>query len=381
MRKIVFSNPPRLVFGAGAINDFVADYLDLGFHRLFVLTIDVLKETLAEAFSEISQKGVSVQFNTVISAEPTFHDLNALIEEARSFGADSVAAIGGGSVLDVAKMVAAMLTVNESPKSFVGIGLIKKRDTYLACLPSTAGTGSEVSPNAIFLDEIDGGKKGVISRFLVPDAAYIDPMLTMGVPPSVTAATGLDALAHCLEAYVNNFSHPIVDLYALDGVRLISKNLLSAVRNGYDVEARTALALGSLYGGMCLGPVNTTAVHALAYPLGSSFKIAHGLSNALLLPYVMEFNLDAAVGRYAEIALAMGAEKHSSELETAKEGISIIRQLIKDCGVPSRMSEIGIPFDEIEGIASEAMEVQRLLKNNIKKVTLDDAVSIYKKAY
>src|SRR5262249_48336492 len=160
---------------------------------------------------------------------------------------------------------------------------------FLVCLPTTAGTGSEVSPNAILLDEADQLKKGVVSPYLVPDAAYVDPQLTRSVPPSVTAATGLDALTHCIEAYANKFAHPAVDLYALQGVGIIAQNLLRAVRNGGDMEARTELSLGSFYGGLCLGPVNTAAVHALAYPLGGQFHVAHGVSNAVLLPHVIRF--------------------------------------------------------------------------------------------
>src|SRR5439155_14470982 len=151
-------------------------------------------------------------------------------------------------------------------------------------------------------------KKAAISPHLVSDAAYVDPALTMSVPPAVTAATGMDALTHCIEAYANRFAHPVVDMYALQGIRLIAANLPLAVERGDDLEARTNVALGSLYGGMCLGPVNTAAVHALSYPLGGEFKVAHGVSNAVLLPHVLEFNLSAAPQRYADIAVALGAQ-------------------------------------------------------------------------
>ena len=202
------------------------------------------------------------------------------------------------------------------------------RELPLVCLPTTAGTGAEVSPNAILLDEADELKKGVVSPHLVPDAAFVDPLLTISVPPAVTAATGLDALTHCIEAYANKFAHPIVDTYALQGIRLISANLVRAVRNGNDIEARAALALGSLYGGLCLGPVNTAAVHALAYPLGGRFHIAHGVSNALLLPHVLRFNFSAAPERYAEIAVALGVARNGSDLGTAEQGVEFLSQLI-----------------------------------------------------
>jgi alcohol dehydrogenase class IV len=281
--------------------------------------------------------------------------------------------------LDVAKLLAALIDNEQKLEEVVGIGLLKKRSLYLACLPTTSGTGSEVSPNAILLDEHDGMKKGIISPCLVPDAAYIDPLLTMGMPAGITASTGMDALTHCLEAYTNKFAHPMVDLIALEGVKLISRNLVKACAD--DLEARTNVSLGSLYGGMCLGPVNTTAVHALSYPLGSEFKIAHGLANALLLPYVMEYNLVAAPERFAQVALALGAEEKASAKETALEGVAVVRKLMEQCGLPAKLSEIDIPEQAIPEMAASAVKIQRLLKNNIREIMLDDAINIYQKAY
>jgi alcohol dehydrogenase class IV len=248
-------------------------------------------------------------------------------------------------------------------------------------MPTTSGTGSEVSPNAILLDEENHAKTGIISPFLVPDATYIDPLLTVGLPPSVTAYTALDALTHCIEAFTNKFAHPMVDVFALKGIQLICNNLKEAFDNGTNIEARSNLALGSLYGGMCLGPVNTAAVHALAYPLGSEFKVGHGLSNALLLPYVMEFNLPDATEKYAAIGEAIGVPAGKNPRATAYNCINKIRDLMRDCAVPARLSLISIPGNAIDKLALSAMEVQRLLKNNIRGVTYEDARQIYLKAY
>lgn len=381
INKISFSNPSRLVFGIGSLADFVTDFKQLEKKRLFLLTIPVILKQISSSLSEIEETGVSILINKEIEGEPSFADFDKILLEAKNFKADSVVAIGGGSVMDVAKMLAAMLGINHNVRDFIGIGLLPKRNTYLACLPTTSGTGSEVSPNAIFLDEIDGGKKGVISPFLVPDAAYIDPILSIGVPASVTAATGIDAFTHCMEAYVNNFSHPMVDVYALEGMRLIASGLTKAVKNGNDLDARTEVALGSLYGGMCLGPVNTGAIHALSYPLGSNFKIPHGLSNALLMPYVVAFNLPAAYSKYAKVALTLGAEQKSNDEETALEGVAIMKKWVLDCGLPTKLSEINIPESKIEPMATDAIKIQRLLKNNVREVLWADAVEIYKKAY
>jgi alcohol dehydrogenase len=292
-----------------------------------------------------------------------------------------VIGIGGGSVLDVAKLVAAQLENEQTLREYVGIGLLKGRKKKLICIPATSGTGSEVSPNAILVDDVDNQKKGIISPYLVPDIVYIDPLLTVSVPPAITAATGLDALTHCLEAYTNKFAHPFIDTYAYEGMRLIAANIVQAVRNGQDVEARKQVAMGSLYGGFCLGPVNTAGVHALSYPLGSMFHLPHGLSNALLLPYIMDFNLPAAPKRYADVAVALGCDRAEDDVETAMAGIQKIKELIRDCGIPATLSEVGVPEDAISQMAKDALKIQRLLKNNPREITEEDAVAIYKAAF
>ncbi|MCM8568465.1 iron-containing alcohol dehydrogenase [Gramella jeungdoensis] len=380
MRTINLLNPAKLSFGDDSLKVFIEDYLKTGNRRLYMLITEHVENLLERSIKNLREEGIEIYVDKSIEQEPSFSEFETILENARSYEADSIVGIGGGSVLDVAKLVAAQLKNTQSLEEVKGIGNLKERQTYLSCLPTTAGTGSEVSPNAIFIDD-EGNKVGVISPFLVPDAAYICPRLTHSVPPSVTAATGIDALTHCLEAYANNFAHPMVNVFALEGIRLIAQYLPIAYRNGDDEEARANVALGSLYGGMCLGPVNTAAVHALSYPLGTEFHIAHGLSNAVLLPYVMEYNLPEAIGPYSEIALAIGAEKGNSPEEIAKRGIEIIRKLNSDCGIPSKLSDLEIPESSIDLLAENALKVQRLLKNNLREVTLHDAKYIYQSAF
>lgn len=378
---IEFHYPRRLVYGAGSLAKMAGDIAALGLKRVFILTILPVKEHISQAFDAWATQHISLKFNCDIKSEPGFADVDAILKEARDFEADGIMGIGGGSIMDVAKLVAVQLHASHPIHAIVGNGLIKGRTTYLACIPTTSGTGSEVSPNAIFIDDTDGAKKGIISPYLVPDAAYIDPALTLGVPPYVTAYTGMDALTHCIEAYANRFAHPMTDVLALEGIRLIGGHLKEAVNDGQNMEARSKVALGSLYGGMCLGPVNTAAVHALAYPLGSDFKIAHGVSNALLLPYVMEYNLSAAPKRYAEIAMALGVTPGASNEKTAQRGISVIRNILGYCGLPVNISDLGIPVTAIEGLAKSAIQIQRLLKNNVREITENDAIAIYQSAY
>ena len=373
--------PGKLVFGNGCLDGLTDEIINLKpLHVLFV-TIDPLLETLKPILLNLEQNGIGVSVDTSIKQEPSFTDFEHLLQKVSTSNPDIVIGIGGGSVLDIAKLIAAQLDNKQQLRDYVGIGLLNGRAKKLICIPATSGTGSEVSPNAILVDDLDNQKKGIISPFLVPDIVYIDPLLTISVPSQITAATGLDALTHCLEAFTNKFSKPFIDMYAYEGMRLIAANIVTAVNNGKDKEAREKVALGSLLGGFCLGPVNTAGVHALSYPLGSTFHLAHGLSNALLLPYVMEFNIPAAAKRYADVAIALGCNYEVDDLTTAKKGVEKIKSIIRDCGIPARLRDLDIPENEIEQMAIDAMKIERLLKNNPREITQQDAVNIYKSAY
>ena len=381
MRLISLLQPKKLSVGAGALDLFADDFLAAKYKSLAVLTAPPIVPLLDAMLNKLKQQGVAVTLIDSILREPTIADLNRVLALAEKAKADSVAGIGGGSVLDLAKLVAAKIGNPQPVREMFGTGLVKSRNTYLACIPTTSGTGSEVSPNAILLDETDSMKKGIVSPFLVPDAAYVDPLLTLGLPPKFTAETGLDALCHCLEAYTNKFAHPVIDVYALEGIRLIGKNLLAAVKDGKNVEARTNLSLGSLYGGLCLGPVNTSAIHALSYPLGGEFHIAHGLANAILLPEVFAFNIDANPRKHADIAVAIGVERTGSDLEVATKGVETLRQLVRDCGIPAKLTDLGVAPSMLDKLAENALTVQRLLKNNPKELRLEDAKKIYRSLF
>lgn len=381
MKAITLLQPQKIVFGTGCTEQFCEDYLKMGFKRLFILTAPPIVPLIQPMVDKLTGEGVSIEIFDRIMQEPSVTDFKNILEVARHFKADSVIGVGGGSVLDITKLVAALIDSDQQVEDLFGTGFVKKRGCWFACMPTTAGTGSEVSPNAILLDERDKLKKGIVSPYLIADVAYVDPQLTVTVPPKVTAETGMDALTHCIEAYTNKFAHPAVDMYALMGIKLIAGNLLRAVKNGQDMEAREALLLGSLYGGLCLGPVNTAAVHALSYPLGGEFHLSHGLANAVLLPSVMKFNCNANLKKYAEVALACGAAKGANEDETAQNGVEFVTQLSKDCGIPTKLTELGIPHEAVDRMAKAAMEVQRLLKNNPRTVTEADAKAIYESLY
>ena len=393
MKAITLLQPQKIVFGTGCIETFTDDYKQMGLQRLFVLTAPPIRPLIEGTLDELKAAGIAVEVFQDIVAEPTVNDFKKILEVARQFQADSVAGIGGGSVLDVTKLVAAFIDSDQQVEDCFGTGFIRQKGLWFACLPTTAGTGSEVSPNAILLDERDHLKKGIVSPFLIADVAYVDPKLTWTVPAKVTADTGMDALTHCIEAYTNKFAHPSVDIYALQGIRLIAANLERAVTLARDnkpadlsdnpayVEAREALAFGSLYGGLCLGPVNTAAVHALSYPLGGEFHIPHGLSNAILLPSVMKFNMPSNIKRHADVAIALGCEPGKNDEETAQRGVDFIYRLAAAVGIPDKLTALGIPQTAVDGMAKAAMQVQRLLKNNPREVTEQDARAIYNSLY
>lgn len=376
--KIFF--PGKLVFGTGTLPQLVNDVLEIKPSKVFIATIEPLRNTLSSFVESLQKRKIEVLTDTSIVAEPSFNDFEKLIQKVAPFNPDVVIGIGGGSVLDVAKLVAAQLENEQQLKDYVGIGLLKGRRKKLICVPATSGTGSEVSPNAILVDN-ENQKKGIISPHLVPDIVYVDPLLTVSVPPAITAATGLDALTHCLEAYTNKFSQPFIDMFAYEGMRLIAAHIETAVKDGNNIGAREKVAMGSLLGGFCLGPVNTAGVHALSYPLGSMFHLPHGLSNALLLPYVMEFNIPAAAKKYAGVASALGCDKKATDEEMAYAGVEKIRQIIKACGIPATLKEVNVPESAIPQMAGDALKIQRLLKNNPREITEFDAIEIYKAAY
>ena len=370
--------PRTLVFGTGCIRQLVDDLSSRGFGHVYLVCSEPVRGLVDPVFHALCKRGLAVTIDDSVNREPDMAMFESVLERARSHNIDAVVGIGGGSVLDMAKLVGALLHGEQGIREVFGIGRLLCRKTWLACVPTTAGTGSEVSPNAILLDETENLKKGVVSPFLVPDAAYVDPELTWSVPPEITAATGLDALTHCIEAYANRFAHPMIDLYALKGIELINAHLETAYTHGRDPAARSAMALGSLYGGLCLGPVNTGAVHALAYPLGGQFHIPHGVSNAMLLPLVMAFNVNAAAPRYAAMARAMGYPGKANDLETAQQAIARIRTLSNRCHIPASLTHFGVPEQAVEQMAASAMTVTRLLQNNPARMTLEDAEKIYR---
>ena len=380
-RPISLLQPPTVHFGPDCRIEVAAHLKQRNLRAVHIISSASLRLAVDELENQLAGVGCQVTRDVPARGEPTKTMFARALSAARDAMPDCVIGIGGGSVLDVAKLVAALLNSRQTIDECFGIGLLKGRETHLLCMPTTAGTGSEVSPNAILLDEAEQLKKGVISPYLVPDATFIDPTLTLSLPPQVTAFTGIDTLTHCIEAYTNKFAHPLVDAYALEGIRLTARFLIRAVREGSDLEAREGMASASYLGGLCLGPVNTAAVHALAYPLGSRFHMAHGLSNAVLLPSVFRYNASSNPERHADVARALGAGEGKSADDAVEQGVELLHALQRQCGVSMNVAEYSITREEIPAMARSAASVVRLLKNNPREMKIPDIEMIYNECF
>jgi alcohol dehydrogenase class IV len=311
-----------------------------------------------------------------VKPEPDIPNLEKALTVARAVSPDLIVGFGGGSAMDLAKLVAVLCTSERKLADIVGVDKVNGRRVALLQVPTTSGTGSEGGIRALVTDPATQNKLAVQSRYMLADLAIVDPDLTMTVPPQITAATGVDAMAHCVEAFTSRKAHPAIDLYAIEGVRLVGRYLKRAVTDGADREARAGLSLASLYGGFCLGPVNTTAGHAVAYPLGTRHHIAHGLACAVIFPHTLAFNMSAVRDKTVAVlqALGLGAAKdQGSAFESAY-------RYCADLGIEMRLSGLGVPRDDIEAMADEAHAIRRLLDNNPRDISRNDILDIYKAA-
>src|SRR5436309_711768 len=290
-----------------------------------------------------------------VKPEPDLPNLEKAAAMARDIAPDLIVGFGGGSAMDLAKLVAVLCTGDTAFADIVGAEKVAGRGVALMQIPTTSGTGSEAGTRALVTDPASRSKLAVQSRFMLADIAVVDPDLTMTVPQDVTAATGVDALAHCVEAFTSRKAHPAIDLYAIEGVRLVGRYLKRAVTDGADREARAGLSLASLYGGFCLGPVNTTAGHAVAYPLGTRHHIAHGLACALIFPHVLAFNAPAAPDKTATILESLGLAPGESETAIRAAALEFCQAL----GIDMRLSRHGVPEADLGAMATEAHAIRR----------------------
>lgn len=382
-KTLKFRMCEKLIMANGAIKELPRVVKELGAERVLIITDYGISKTgfyfnIKEA---MARAGLEFDCYEEVEPDPGFENVGKCTE-AVSRGYDLLIGIGGGSSLDTTKVASVLHTNKCRLEEIIGIGNIKKAGINTVLIPTTSGTGSEVTPIAVLSDKKSSLKKGVVSDKLYAKVALVDPELTMSLPPGITAYTGMDALAHAVESYTNIHAQPFVDTFALEAIRLIGANLALAVKNGANLTSRYNMSLASLYGGMCLGPVNTAAAHALAYPLGGTFNIPHGIATSLLLPHVMAFNLSSNPEKFARIAVAFDEANRDLPVQQAAENaVAFVAKLCKETGNITRLRDLNISEEAIPEMAKAAMQVTRLLNNNPRPVTERDAAQIYHDAY
>lgn len=379
-QSFAFHYGPRLVSGPGASAD-IAALLPEG-PVLFVTDAQIMGLGLArDAIAALEAGGHAVTIADAVEADPSRATLETVIALGRDAGAASVVGFGGGSPMDVAKLAAYLLGSDDDLDAIWGVGNATRTGLPLVLVPTTAGTGSEATPVAIITLPGDE-KRGVSSPALIAGHAVLDPLLTLGLPRAVTAATGMDAMVHAIEAYTSiHLKNPLSDLFAREAMRLLSANLLTACTDPGNVDAREAMLLGAHLAGVAFSNAPVAGVHALAYPLGGRFHVPHGLSNVLMLPHVLRFNMRAAMPLYAELgALIDPALAGLGQQAQAQGLLETLQSMAEDAGMPSRLSAVGVAADDLDQLASDAMLQQRLLRNNPREITLADARRLYEDA-
>ena len=314
--------------------------------------------------------------------DPDIACAEACIKKAKSGAFDLIVGVGGGSPMDIASITGVMCNNPGTVHDYFGVNLVKNPGIPTVLIPTTAGTGAEVTPNAILTDTKEQLKKAIVSPYILPRIAVIDPLLTVTLPPRVTAFSGMDALTHAIEAYTSVNANDWTDLYATHAIVYISRSLRTATYKGENLEARYEMAIGSLYAGIALANAGVTAVHALAYPLGGEFNVPHGIANGLLLPYVMEYNVMGDIQKFAHVARLMNEPVEALHpLDQAVTAAKSVKALLEDLPVPHSLYELDIPKDAIPRMAAAAMKITRLMGNNPRNLTEDDVVEIYEQAY
>ncbi|MNM97935.1 NAD-dependent methanol dehydrogenase [compost metagenome] len=380
MRTLTFNTTPSILIERGAATRLAERVSSMGCRSVLLVTDPgVLGAGLLQpVLDSFTQAGVPLRLFADVQADPPESVIRAAVDAAKECAADCVIGFGGGSSLDAAKLAALLARSGESLADVFGIERARGPRLPLVLVPTTAGTGSEVTAVSV-VTTAAGEKNVVISPMLLPDLAVLDADLTIGLPPHVTAATGIDAMVHAIESYTSRHrKNPISDSLGREALRLLSASIERACANGADIQAREDMLLGACLAGMAFANSPVAAVHALAYPLGARFHVPHGLSNSLMLSAVLRFNLEEAAPLYAELAdivlPGLQGDARSKALALAGHFAELPARL----RLPTRLRDVGIGEDDIEALAQDAMNQARLLGNNPRELLLDDARALYR---
>lgn len=383
IKRFTFTGARKVVFGSGSFDALDEHMREMKVTRPLVV-LD--KNLAASGFGKrvarlLKGTGMDAVLFDRVEAEPPLELADEGAKYALKAKCDSVIGIGGGSAMDVAKAVSVLVTNKGKAEAYLGLNKVPGPGLPTIMVPTTAGTGSEVTFTAVFIRKNLKKKEGMNSPYLYPHLALLDPQLTVSLPPGPTATTGIDALCHAIESYTSINASPMSELISLEAIGLIAENLRTCVHEEGNLEAREKMLLGSLYAGLGLANAGVTAVHSLSYPLGGKYGIPHGLANTIMLPPVMAFNLPGALEKFTVIAEVMGEETDGLPLrEAAFLALEAVEALIEDCGIDSDLSDFDISEKDFSELAKVAMTVARPLENNPRKVTLKDAIDIYGQA-
>lgn len=385
MQSFLFNTVSDVLSGPGTSGQLGEMAAAMGIERLFVVTDPGIVKfgLLQQAVESLEANNIALHIYSDIVADPPESVVMNAVYAARDFGCDGVIGFGGGSSMDVAKLLAVLIKNEQQLSDIYGVDQITGGRLPLIQVPTTAGTGSEATMVSIITTG-ETTKAGVVSRTLLADKIILDAALTTGLPPAVTAATGIDAMVHAIEAYTSKrLKNPLSDMLAREALRLMAGNIETAVKQGDNLEARSAMLLGAMLAGQAFANAPVAAVHALAYPLGGNYHIPHGLSNSLVLPYVLRFNAPEAAELYAQLAPIIVPEQQLPDDPIAVTQIlaDYFLSLADDLGLQTTLRQMNIPETDLSMLAQEAMQQQRLLINNPRELALDDALAIYRQAF
>lgn len=382
MKNFTFNTTASISVRNGGAHH-LAEYLEKYSARkiLFITDTGILNSGLIDQIlKNLQAAGIHIKLFTDVLPDPPEAVIAAATKIAIDYQANCVIGFGGGSSMDVAKLVALLAKNGSTLDAVYGLNNAKGSRLPLILVPTTSGTGSEVTPISIVTTGANE-KKGVISPLLLPDLALLDAELTLGLPRHITAATGIDAMVHAIEAYTGKMQKNLIsDCFAKEALALLSRSIHRACQNGSDLQARQDMLLGACLAGMSFANSPVGAVHALAYPVGARHHVPHGLSNSLVLPYIAKFNLETIRPEYAELFDIVAPTKLNSIPEKSSGFIDYLAKLAPSLGLPTRLSEVGISRQDLPALAADAMQQTRLLVNNPRELTLHDAFSIYEEA-
>jgi len=379
-----FLSPNRILFGIDAVKVLAAEVKQLGGRKVLIVTDPgVVEAGLVEAVkAPLDSDGIPFSLYDRVEPEPPVRIVEQCTQYLKDENCDLIIGVGGGSSLDVAKGASIMATNEGNLLSLCGVDLVPKRGLPKILIPTTAGTGSEVTRVFVITDEASNLKKAVYSIYALSDVAIVDPMMTLSMPPKVTADTGIDALVHAIETYVSVTATPFSDILAFEAIALIAENITMAFAKGENVEARYNMSLAATISGLAFSSGGLGAVHALSNPLGIEYHLPHGRTNAIMLPHVMAFNLIGNPTRFAQIAEAMGEEVEGlSPMEAAPLAVEAVKELLNQLKIPIQLRDYGIPEKDIPKLVEGGMKVSRLFVPNPRNLTQEDVDEVYRMAW